>query len=312
MGMGVVLLFAPIVVLLTLGLAWVVVRSCTLPRGMGEAPSCGRCRYQVTSGERCPECGGAYREVGVLTPWLVMRMRPGLVAAGVCLAVLCLMLSGLLMALAGPVMRSRALVRDTLWAEYMPTSEPYSFALLMVAERDRRASGRTTSGEAKLMVVKPGTGTGPTVPLPPGPVLVVGLDRPELRLLDAGGAEVLRAPAGDAEAVRRLFELSGVDPGSTAVEGSRVDAVASLTQGLLVGGWPGLGNAARPAAPGALMQRGLSSGSRPLPLSAAEIAAPTVVAVLAGVAVFAVVLRWIASRRRRLLTPPASPPAVGA
>lgn len=52
-----------------------VVRACTLPRASLRGGVCGRCRYPYSGWYRCPECGSAIAQSGVLTPSLAARLR---------------------------------------------------------------------------------------------------------------------------------------------------------------------------------------------------------------------------------------------
>lgn len=52
-----------------------IVRACTLPRGVSRGGSCGGCGYEYSGWARCPECGGAVGDVGVVTPSLAYRLR---------------------------------------------------------------------------------------------------------------------------------------------------------------------------------------------------------------------------------------------
>jgi hypothetical protein len=66
-------------------------KSWAVPRGLRAArAACGQCGYAFRGEPRCPECGQLVEQVGVLTPRLLLSLRPGLIAAGVYVGLLVL------------------------------------------------------------------------------------------------------------------------------------------------------------------------------------------------------------------------------
>jgi hypothetical protein len=306
------ILFAAVV---ALGLVSVVARSCTLPRGMSAAPVCGRCRYPAGAGERCPECGGAYREVGLLTPWLAMRSRPGVVSAGACLAVLCISLAGLVLAFVDPIVRTNVSTSETVWARYALGGTVAPYSLVVSARRDRSAFGVFTAGEARFLLVRPDEPVGTDPPPRQTPALVVRLGEPLVRVIDARETIVHRGPIEDAEAVRRLFAVSGLDPGAPPANEHTATQIAALAAVILGRGWPSDLGEAIPGPPGGLSLTSVRESFTMRPLMIAGVPAPvaaTVMIALSALLLFVVMMRRVARRRRRLLTPPASPPASAA
>ncbi len=86
---------------------WLVLRG--LRRGPA-FPSCGKCGYDVSgsigSVIRCPECGSAFAEVGILKPG--GRRRPHLIVVAVVLVILAVGSVGMAGSLLGVVQAKRA------------------------------------------------------------------------------------------------------------------------------------------------------------------------------------------------------------
>ncbi|MCC6320772.1 MAG: hypothetical protein IT438_04970 [Phycisphaerales bacterium] len=81
------LLLALFVLVVAVRCVW---RCCSLPRGRRSAagPACGRCGYPAAAQTRCSECGSEISHVGLATPWLVLRLGPGLLVGALSLALL--------------------------------------------------------------------------------------------------------------------------------------------------------------------------------------------------------------------------------
>jgi hypothetical protein len=84
------LMLVPGVLFLLLA-AGAIIRAVRVPRAARGRPACGGCGHEcaVPLTERCPECGGSYAQVGVVTSSLAVRLRGGLLAALVAWTAIC-------------------------------------------------------------------------------------------------------------------------------------------------------------------------------------------------------------------------------
>jgi flagellar basal body-associated protein FliL len=150
---AILLLIVPALLVILLVAGALIVRA---RRSTPHGPACGRCRYDLTgsTGNRCPECGGLFIEVGVLTV-RAGRTRSKLLIVAALLALL--ILGGGALTLFVMVSHTRALRQEAAMqralailearrAEQAASEAREAARLLHVEARQRQAEG--TSAEA--------------------------------------------------------------------------------------------------------------------------------------------------------------------
>lgn len=323
--------FGPIVILLLCGLAaWMgiaaVLRVCRVPRGVETGGSCGRCGYAYTEWTRCPECGAKVAEVGVATPWLMLRRRGGMPGA---LFALTMMAIAMVFLLTGVTM---GLCQAVGWMQHVRQSgmSPIQRVPGSASENpglpDPGQAVSATPGVSFLIhrdVVGPSvnapSGGEVLIVLMPGGSIAMSADRPDT----TGMAHVVmdvrsrafsaRTAAGEVSGQGKGIEVDDVaswmeHAGAPFDEEERRIAAAQILMEID----PGHAGAIKAIGPGRLGPRGVvlanqgfatrSVPSLPFPVIGAT--GPGVVMALAAAAsavMYVLALVWVLRRRRRLM-----------
>ncbi len=307
------ILFLLFLVVFTTALVVILVRSCTLPRRVAKGPCCGQCGYSFTGWSICPECGSAVTDVGVETPRIALRYRGSVALAACALAVLTLV-SGLVAWGIGLA------TFDQLGYEYrrgsatlvpVTRSNPQAnyFAYVTV-EAEIGPNGKIRTGESILALeIVPPTQAGPTW-INAQKAIAHGSPHIRLNLADQTYAisptSAAAATSGgqlDATTVKSFLRASGV----SAVD-QELDTAADELSRVIRSGRSDMHNWSMrqgdPTLQPFTVQNDFSSMEPASPVllpGLSSFASWSLLVALSLLTLFALALRFIVRRRRRLL-----------
>lgn len=175
---GFIGLLMPLMLLvLVVWAALTILRALTLPRGGVREAVCERCRYGVAGvvGFVCPECGGDYREVGIITPRMEMVRRGSLASALLAWTFLWL-LGGVVAWWVSMMFWSFGTMvtttsPTTTWSQTLTPNTP----LYQSIELDYHSDWQSVTSSMRILLTL-SDGRVESLNLDPGPMTVVGLE----------------------------------------------------------------------------------------------------------------------------------------
>lgn len=281
----------------------VIVRACTLPRGMQPAPVCGACGYLYSGWTRCPECGGELLTVGLLTPRLALKLRGSLVVAVIAMLVLLFIAGSLSGAMGYLVFSSMGYTSVSGTSTFIPASLPvpvYTIEATIDLEHD--SSGLPVRGGLEFKLIRKAISSRVEVDA------VTGC----CRVFDSTDTLIIERKSFDEIASAKLFEAAKLDIGERLVAQSAGDLVA-ISHDIRTRGWkPGAAAPIQGSAPPGTLQQGNSianmGSATPVRIPGFSSGASWWVLVWAFTLASGVLLFGVVFRRRARLLRPTSPP----